>query len=70
MRIVGVSELGFGFSFVPSTLVTFMLTSRFSSIFHYCSDAVCMILEQIPCILIGSSVFIQESEIFNHNAVL
>lgn len=48
MRIVGVSELGFGFSFVPSNLVTFVFTSRFSSIFHYCSNAVCMILEQIP----------------------
>lgn len=64
MRIVGVSELGFGFSFVPSNLVTFVFTSRFSSIFHYCSNAVCMILEQIPHILTGSSIFIQESEKF------
>lgn len=64
MRIVGVNELGLGFSFVPSTLVTFMFTSIFSSIFHYCSNAVCMILEQIPSILTGSSIVIQESENF------
>lgn len=63
MRIVGVSELGFGFSFVPSNLVTpcVYLDSHLYSIIVQMQYAD---LEQIPHILTGSSIFIQESENF------
>lgn len=53
---------GLGLSFVPSTSVTFMFTSVFSSVFHYYSNRECMIsMEQVPNILTGNSIFIKEN---------